>query len=234
MLQLLILLQLYLLSSFYEIRPLTVLSSLLIDVVTTYLPFRLLRPLSAAHAATSTSDVAIVPNQPIVTDFTIQLLTTILAAAIYSVTLFGAYQLYLPVTLVTYFNDIPSIAKAHASSAIELFPVVFVLGAAARTFIFTPATATAPNSADARKTAFNPVTASFFETLRHNVWGYSKRSKIVISRTATLMLACGVNTFVQCYVTIEGVEPTGALGYAALWVLAAGFTGLSLGLVGAV
>lgn len=210
------------------------LSSLAIDALTTYIPFRLLRPLSAAHAASSSDVSVIVPNQPIVTDLTVQTLTTLLAAAIYSVTLFGAYQFYLPVTLVVYFDGIPSIAIAHSSDLVRLFPLAIALGAAARSFIFTPATASAPNLADARRSAFNPATATFFETLEHNFWNYDKKTKIVISRTVALMLASGVNTFVQCFVTIEGVEATGAIAYAGVWMLAAAVTGASLGFVGAV
>jgi hypothetical protein len=66
------------------------------------------------------------------------------------------------------------------------------------------------------------------------VWNYSPRTKIVISRTATLMLVSGVNTFVQVFVTIKGVEPLGAVAYSAIWVVAATVTGVSLGIVGAV
>jgi len=54
----------------------------------------------------------------------------------------------------------------------------------------------------------------------------------VMKRTATLMFVSGVNTFVQVFVTIEGVEAPGAAAYAAVWVVAALVAGLSLGLVG--
>lgn len=46
------------------------------------------------------------------------------------------------------------------------------------------------------------------------------------------MLVTGVNTFVQTFVTIEGVEATGAAVYSGVWVAAALFTGATLGLVG--
>lgn len=81
---------------------------------------------------------------------------------------------------------------------------------------------------------FDPLTATFSETLEHNFWGYEERTKIIIKRTLTLMAVCGGNTFLQAWMTIEGVETAGALGYAAVWVVAAGLTGAALGLVGAV
>ena len=46
------------------------------------------------------------------------------------------------------------------------------------------------------------------------------------------MALVGGNTFVQSYMTVEGVEGTGAAVYASVWSVAAGITGLVLGLVG--
>ncbi len=56
---------------------------------------------------------------------------------------------------------------------------------------------------------------------------------MVIQRTATLVLISGINTFVQTYVTIEGVEAKGAIAYSLIWSLAAAIAGTSLGIVGA-
>lgn len=164
------------------------------------------------------------------TDFSVQTYTTLLAAAIYSVTLYAAYVSYLPMYLVTYFWGIPSITAAHAATPISLFPMTLALGLAARSFIFTPA-------ATVSSTKIVPLdteTASFSETFWYNVWGYSKRTKVIISRTAALMLVSGVNTFVQTFVTLEGVEATGAAAYSGVWVLASGITGLALGVVSAI
>lgn len=223
--------QLYLLSSFYNVRPLTVLLSLGIDVATTYIPFRLLRPLSRAHSASSHVKV---PNSEIITSPTIQAYTTILAGSIYALVLYTAYVSYLPVYLVTYFTNIPTIEAAHSATPITLFPLTFLLGLAAKSFIFTPAVAAVPSLADAKNAAFNPQTATLGEHFWFNVWGRSKRTKVVIQRTATLMLVSFTNTFVQTYVTIEGVEFEGAIAYAAVWATAAGIAGAALGIVGAV
>ena len=164
------------------------------------------------------------------TDFQVQAITTLLAAAIYSVTLYAAYASYLPMYLVTGFYGIPSVAAAHTATPISLLPITLALGAAARSFIFTPAAAVSST----KVVPLDTEAASLSETFWYNVWGYSKRTKVIISRTAALMLVSGINTFVQTFVTLEGVEATGAAAYSAVWVLASAITGLALGVVSAV
>ncbi|CZR54376.1 uncharacterized protein PAC_04260 [Phialocephala subalpina] len=224
---------LYLLKTFYEVKPVAIILSLIIDSLTSYIPFRLLRPLSLAHSASISPNSVTVPNNEIVTSVSIQAYTTVLAASIYAVTLYTAYSSYLPVYLVTYFSDIKTVAAVHNSSVVTLFPLTLLLGVAARSFIFTPAAASAPSKADAKLAAFNPASATLAETFWYNVWGFTTRTKIVIKRTATLMLIVGTNTFVQIFFTVEGVEAIGAAAYSGIWTLAAGITGAVLGLVGA-
>ena len=227
--------QLYLLGAFYDIHPMTVISTLLINILTTYIPFRILRPLSPEHAVSSSSHKsAAVANQAIVTDFSIQASTTFLAAAIYSVVLYTSYVTYLPKHLATHFIDLPSISAAHSATPITLLPLTLVLGLAAKTFIFTPAAAAAPSRAEAKKAPFDPATASLGQTFWYNVWGYGVRSKVAIKRTLVAALVSGLNTFVQTLVTVRGVEPSGAVAYSAVWTVAAGITGAVLGLVLAV
>ncbi|KAF4627428.1 hypothetical protein G7Y89_g10727 [Cudoniella acicularis] len=167
----------YLLGTFYEVRTVAVISSLIIDALTTYIPFRLLRPLSLAHAASTSSHSVAVPNRDIVTDTSVQILTTLLAASIYSVTLYSACASYLPVYLVTYFSNIPSVTAAHTATPFTLFPITLLLGLAAKSFIFTPAAASVPSSDDAKNVAFNPESATLADTLWYNVWGYSTKTK---------------------------------------------------------
>ncbi len=199
--------------------------SLIIDGLATYIPFRLLRPLSLAHAATSSKDSVQVPNNEVVSSVSIQAYTTILASVIYAATLHAAYNSYLPIWLVTYFDALPSVAPAHNTQVISLLPTTLLLGFAAKSFIFTPAVASAPSTADANRKEFNPGTATLAETFWHNVWGFDKKTKIVILRTLALMSVSGGNTFLQTWVTINGVEAFGAAGYSAVWLVAAGITG---------
>ncbi|KAI1458342.1 hypothetical protein F4805DRAFT_456974 [Annulohypoxylon moriforme] len=219
---------LYLLYAFYSSPPSALLLTLAIETLATYIPFRLLRPLSTAHA-----DPNHAPNADIVADRPIALLTTLLAGAIYSVTLFFAYATYLPTYLVVHFTNLPSIASAHEATYIGLLPVTIVLGFAAQVFVFTPAEGTVASKSEDSEN-FDPASASLAETMRWNFWGWSVQTKVVIQRTVLLMLVTGVNTFLQARYTVEGVETPGAAAWSSVWVLAAAVTGIGLGAVGSV
>ncbi|KAI1154220.1 hypothetical protein F4825DRAFT_197893 [Nemania diffusa] len=220
---------LYLLFAHYDTQPQALLIIVAIETLATYIPFRLLRPLSRAHA-----DPAAVPNADILTDAPIALLTTLLAGAIYSVSLLFAYATYLPTYLVVYFANLPSLVRAHESSYVGLLPVTLALGFAARVFIFTPAEATERTLADAENEAFDPVKASLRETVRWNFFGWSSQTKVAIQRTSLAMLVTGVNTFLRTRLTVVGVETAGAAAWSSVWVLAAAVTGLALSAVGGV
>ncbi|RQM08225.1 hypothetical protein DH86_00000658 [Scytalidium sp. 3C] len=207
-------------------RPL--LLSLLIDTTTTSLPFYLLRPLSSAHKASSSS--VDVPNRELLTDPQIQVITTLLATSIYAVTLSVAFNTYLTTALAVYFNNLRTLNSAYAASPVTLFPLFLPLGLAAKSFIFTPAT----SISSPKKDTFNPGTATLGETFWHNVWGWDARTKTVIARTTALMLVSGGSTFLQSFVTLDGVESQGAVTYSSVWVLAALITGTALGAAGAV
>ncbi|KAI9744682.1 MAG: hypothetical protein M4579_007687, partial [Chaenotheca gracillima] len=103
---------------------------------------------------------------------------------------------------------------------------------AAKEFIFVPATAARTDLGDALASAFNPETATLLETLRHNFWGFPKRTKVIITRTATLIAVSGLNTWMQTFVTVEGVESAGAVGWTGMWVVAEALTGFALWWIG--
>ncbi|KAI1427029.1 hypothetical protein F5Y12DRAFT_225701 [Xylaria sp. FL1777] len=220
---------LYLLYAHYDTPPFALLVTVVVETLATYIPFRLLRPLSRAHA-----NPTAVPNADILADAPIALLTTLLAGAIYSVTLLFAYATYLPTSLVVYFADLPSLVRANESSYVGLLPVALALGFAARVFIFTPSEAIGRTPADAENEAFDPVKASLRETMRWNFLGWSSRTKVAIQRTALIMLVTGVNTFLRTWLTIVGVEIPGATAWSSVWVLSAAVTGLALSAVGGV
>ncbi|KAH8815705.1 hypothetical protein F5884DRAFT_663122 [Xylogone sp. PMI_703] len=218
---------LYLLHSFYNISPQPLLLSLLIDIATTSLPFYLFRSPSPAHAGSKSRNI---PNRDLLTDSQIQTFITLLTSTIYSVSLSTALATYLPTALAVYFNNLPSLTSAYTSSPVTLFPLCLPLGLAAKSFIFTPAT----TAAGPKPKKFDPTTATLSETFWHNVWGWNVRTKTVIARTAVLMLVSGGSTFVQSFVSLEGVEPLGALAYAGVWAFAALVSGVALGAAGAV
>ncbi|KAI1267424.1 hypothetical protein F5Y18DRAFT_337536 [Xylariaceae sp. FL1019] len=220
---------LYLLFAHYDTPALPILLTLSVETIATYIPWHLMRSLSRAHAKPATA-----PNADILTDTPITLLTTLLAGAIYSVALLFAYATYLPTYLVLYFNDLISVVRAHDTNYIGLLPVTLILGFAARTFIFTPATSAKRTEADEKNEAFDPVKASLKDTVWWNVWGWSTQAKVAIRRTALLCAATGLNTFLQTRLTVNGVETAGAAAWSSVWVLASAVTGLALGAVGSV
>jgi len=226
--------QAYLTSEFYGLRTLTAGAYLVVEVVSAFLPFLLLRHLSGAHSAAPG-----VPNGDIVVDRGIQVLTSLLASITYSVVLFLACRTFLPTTLVLGFEGIPTIEPAadavllgFGSPATQVLFLLF--GLAARTFIFTPTVTTPRTIEDEKADQFDPATASLGQTVAWNLWGYTTQTKVSILRTAVAMLVSGVSTYLQCWRAINGVESYGAAAYASIWVLAAMVTGLSLRYVGSI
>jgi len=207
---------------------------LLVEVVSAFLPFLLLRRLSDAHSAAHG-----VPNREIVVDRGIQVLTSLLSALVYSTVLFLVSRTYLPNALVLHFEGIPTIRPAADAVLLGLdnpltqaFCLLF--GIAARTFIFTPLVTTPRTVEEDQEIAkFDPVGASLGETVAFNLWGFTGQTKVSIKRTALVMLFSAVGTYCRV-VGIRGVESFGAILFSSVWVIAAFVTGLLLRFVGSV
>ncbi|KAH6687147.1 hypothetical protein F5X68DRAFT_206871 [Plectosphaerella plurivora] len=217
----------YLLSTFYNISAPTAIAAVAIEMASTFIPFQLLRPLSGVHAGAKG-----VANREIVTDVPIAIYTTLLSTIIYSITIFTAMHLTVPQALVLYFQDIPSVEPAYTANYVGILPVMLAFGFAARSFIFTPFAATGPTTEDRKLDEFDPVTATLGETLLWNLWGYTTRAKVIISRTLVAIVVTGVNTYLQTYITVPGVESAGAASWASTWAVAVSLVGIALALVG--
>lgn len=174
------------------------------------------------------------PNKEIITDPTVKLSTGLLAGLIYVVTFLVADKTFLSTTFVLHFTGISRIEPKLDSiyGLLTAIALMSVFGLAAHSFIFTPFEATGRTPADTEVEKFDPATASLSETLRWNVWGFSTRIKVGLVRTGLVMLITWINTFLQCVVSMNGVESYGAAVYASIWALAALMTGLALELVG--
>ena len=221
---------LYLLTTFYGIRPTTMVASLAIDGLAAYIPFSALRPVSPSHNAEAPAKS--VSNRSILNDLPSSIFISILAASIYGVILYGSFITWIPSFLVNYFDGVRDLSAAY-SAALPFFVVSFIpYGFAARKFMFTPAIGAKPDLGDIRNSAFNPETASLSETVMHNLWGYSKRTRTLVKRTATLAALTGLYTWFQVFVTVEGAEGYGAAGWASPWVVATALTGTAFWWVG--
>ncbi|RKF55732.1 hypothetical protein OnM2_087034 [Erysiphe neolycopersici] len=222
---------LYLLVAFYDVPLIAILPFLLIDSVVVFVSFRLVRPLSSFRYLSSRREASSrVANSDILSSITIQTHTVLLAALVYAVTIFTAYRTYLPRFLITYFNNLPRISAVHSPFYVTLFPATILVGLAIKTFIFTPAVAI---STEDEQDIFDAQTASFWETLWFNIWGYGARTKLVIKRTIIIIIVSGVSTFLNTFLTIDGVEFMGSIAYTALVISASGFSCIALGIVAA-
>ena len=193
--------------------------SLAIDIFSVLLPFNLLRPLSAAHSASA--PVRSITNRKIITDTGVQVYTSLFGAGIYALVLAATFQTFLPVYLVRHFDALTSLELAHDQFLlIKLFVAFAPLGFAAKVFLFTTSTSAKSDLSDIRRESFNPETSSLWDTIEHNFWGYSKRVRVLLSRTGFLVAYVTLNTFLQCYLTIEGAEWWGALAWASVWAVA--------------
>ncbi|KAL2022338.1 hypothetical protein VTK56DRAFT_5736 [Thermocarpiscus australiensis] len=224
----------FLISVFYGIRAVTAGAYLGVDVVSTFLPFLLLRRLSGPHSAAPG-----IPNREIVVDRGIQVLTSLQSGLVYGVVVFLANRFLLPTTLVLYFEGIPTIQPAtdavflgFGSPTTQVLCLLF--GIAARTFIFTPLVATPQTAEDEKNAGFDPVNATLGQTVKWNLWGYTTQTKVSLLRTAVAMLFTAVSTYLDTALAIKGVEPYGAAVYSGVWVIATVVTGLSLRYVGSI
>ena len=213
----------FLLFYFYHIRPSTVVFSLVTDIISTYVPFYLLRPLAPVHYAEAPRGA--VANRFIINDFPILIYTTLLAAGIHGIVLFASFTTWLPIHLVLYFDGIRDISFVHESQLPWLILASIPTGLAARTFLFSPAAGAKRDLGDIKNLAFKPETATLSETIYYNLWGYSKRTRTLIQRTAILAATIGLYTWFQIWFTVDGTEWTGAAGWGAVWSAATTLTG---------
>jgi hypothetical protein len=214
---------LHLLTSFYTIRPTTVVTSLLVDVISTYLPFRLLRRILPPHATSPPKGV--VANKSVINDLQIQFLVVVLGAAVYAISVFSSFTTWLPTYLVVHFNGLRDLSGVYTAQFQRILLTSVPIGLATKVFLFTPAAGTPRDEADNRIAVFDPQSATLEETVRYNFWGFSARQRALYTRTAVLAGVTLVHTWLQVYVTVEGAEGYGAFGWAMVWSMAAVLTG---------
>ncbi|GLB11401.1 hypothetical protein AtubIFM57258_008271 [Aspergillus tubingensis] len=232
-----------LLSTFYSLRPTTILTSYFITLLSTTLPFVLLRNLTPLH---SFSDSTRIPNRSILNDRPTTIYTTIAAAAIFTVTLSLSYATpWLPTTLVTHFQDIPDVTAIHAGPAAlpGLFLSLLPAGLAARDFLF--ASSTGASSRNSKKNSNNnnknkegtssPEGEYLAYTVYRKTWGtLSRKTQVLVSRTVLLASMLFANTVVQVAGTVNQVDAEGAMVWGAVWAIAAVITGAMFGWIEAV
>jgi hypothetical protein len=198
------------LSCFYGVRPTSALISYGITVISTALPFAVLRRPSSVH------DLSHTPS-------------------IFSVVLYISYASWLPEQLVVHFESLPDISAAHAGPA--GLPVLFLTlapaGWAARDFLFVSSTGYAIN--DTQSASVSREGEYLIATIYRRTWGkLSTKSRVLISRSIILAAGILLNTIVQVAGTIRDVSIVGAATWGSVWAVSALVTGASFGWIEAV
>ncbi|RHZ48638.1 uncharacterized protein CDV56_103783 [Aspergillus thermomutatus] len=210
-----------LLSSFYGIRPTTILASYGITLLSTAIPFILLRRPSSVHSLPHAPSDA-VPNRSILQDRPTALYTTVAATAIFSVALYSSYASWLPAYLVVHFENIPDIRLAHAGPAglPILFLTLLPAGWAARDFLFV-SSAGASNSDATLKLRSASEGEYLACAIYRRTWGtLSPKTRVLVSRTALLASTIVLNTVLQVAGTVRGVDVPGATMWGSIWGVA--------------
>lgn len=220
----------YLLSTFYNISYPTLITAFSIDIASTFLPFYFFRPISRAHDS----------RNPLTSILSGQfVLTSVLAASVYSVTVLASFYTWLPVYLVVHFDGLRNLDSAHSAAFPNLVAAFVPLGLAARAFFFSPAVSIAhphatrdPRFVGHETHQFDPETATLKETLWWNIWGWERRTKVLIERALMMALMTIEISGIRTYLTIEGTEFWGSLGWSAVWAVAGMVCAGILGWVG--
>ncbi|GAM82270.1 hypothetical protein ANO11243_002490 [Dothideomycetidae sp. 11243] len=216
-----------LLSLFYAISPVSVLSSIAIDLLSTVLPFALLRssapyndPPSSAPTSTQLS-----------TSTGVKFIVTTYLAVAYAVTIFACLQSFLPGYIISQF-DIRTLEPVRAATLPILLTAMLPVGNAVKSFLYVPSTFLAKATLEEKE--FDPHSATLGETLAYNIGmsGWGKREDILLRRSLLLAVLTVCASIAKIYGTVEGAELTGAIGWGSVWAATGLFAGASLGYIG--
>ncbi|KAJ5514100.1 hypothetical protein N7463_003652 [Penicillium fimorum] len=222
-----------LLSFFYGIRPTSALLAFGVTIVSTALPFALLRRPSSVHNLSRTPADA-VANRNILQDKTTTVFTTLLATSIFSVVLYASYATWLPTQLVVHFEGLPDISAAHAGPAglPILFLTLIPAGWAARDFLFVSSTGYSTTPAGSGCCEGSECVSA---AICRNTWGQlSPKTRVLVSRSIVLAIGVLLNTIVQVSGTINNVSVEGAATWGAVWAFATLIAGATFGWIEAV
>lgn len=225
-----------LLSAFYHVRPTSVFLSYTITIISTVIPFALLRRSASVHDL-SHAPSGTVANRTILQDRPTTVYTTLAATAIYSVFLYASYASWLPAQLVVHFEGLPDISTAHAGPAglPVLFLTLIPAGIAARDFLFVSSTGHSVQKLEqADSSAIDDEEYLVISLYRKTVGQLSAKTRILSSRTLLLAVGVLVNTVVQVAGTVRGVSVEGAAIWGALWTAATIAVGATFGWIEAV
>lgn len=243
---------------FYAISPVSLIATSTATILSSALPFYLLRPLSAPHSTPALGNVKQrtytglhLRNRIIISDTTTTLALVLLAAIVFASTLQFCLLRFLPRFFILHFAGLRDLSWAYTVA--ETWPRLLVwllpAGLASVQFLFRPSEGAVPQTPTLAPEAsgansvplhrypsghFDPVTAGFWQHVYHNVWGwYGTRQRELIGRTITLGFLLVAETTVSIFCSMAGVEWIGAAGYAGVWYAGVVLLGTMLYWIGA-
>jgi hypothetical protein len=175
-----------------------------------------------------------------VRDWQILSLVSVFGAAIYALTLYTSAFTWLPVYMITHFDNLRTLHNERDENLMLQVLLAVPAGLATARFLFVPTIAASNKllralDPVARPAKFDSENANLAQTIAYNLGfgpeGFSARTKVLAKRTTVLVLSSFFNTFARVFVTIEGSEFVGALGWSGLWATAGLLTGIAYGWV---
>ncbi|KAF2680320.1 hypothetical protein K458DRAFT_345354 [Lentithecium fluviatile CBS 122367] len=205
----------YLLTTYYNISLPTAAAVAINEIVAIAIPTYLLRSRSAVNN----------PNVPLRSRYLlnssqVNITNILLSIGVYVVVLFSAFKTdQFRSFLVTRF-ELPTLEGAYSETIFSLIGKLLPAGVATKFFLLNPSLGATPTPGDATPVElFDPKTATLSQTLKHNFWFFSRRTRTLIQQTAIASILLSANT-VQRSMSLEGTTLAGAAGYSGIWILA--------------
>lgn len=201
------------LGHFYRIRPTTILTVLGISQLSAAVPFFIF----ASDSAIRSTPISSRPFM--VRDKLIAVYTTVLATAVYTVTIYTSYATWIPKFLIVHFDGLPDLRVAHqgAGGLVPMFMSFLFVGYFAREFLFV-GSAGHPDTDEQGPRYKEKRGEMLVSSVYRRTWvPLPLRTKILISRTFVMTTMTMANTVVQLLGTVNGADLTGALGWAGIW-----------------
>lgn len=206
----------FLLTTYFNISHLTAFTHVAIEVVAIALPTFLLRPIADIN-----NPAVRIRNRYLLDSFQVWASNNALAVGVYATVIYAALQTNRLTLFLIHHFELPSVELAHDLYVPTLAGKLLVAGYATRAFLLNPSIAAQPETGTATPVeVFEPATATLPQTIKHNVWFFSRRTRTLIQRTMVLSVFLLANTVLKG-ATLEGSEIIGSAGYSAVWIVAA-------------
>lgn len=205
----------YLLATYYSITPLTVAANVFNEVLAIAIPTWLLRSRSAVN-----NPKVPLRSRYLLNSSQVNVANILLAVGVYVVVLFSTFQMSSYRSFLVTTMDLPTLAGAYAETSFSLASKVLVAGVATKLFLLNPSLGATPTPGDVTPVEnFDPATATLPQTLKHNFWFFSRRTRTLIQQTAIVSFFLLTNTSIKS-ISLVGTTFTGLAGYSGVWIMA--------------